>query len=467
MTIQIPNEVSEIIETLVQNGFEAYAVGGCVRDSMIGRIPGDWDITTSAKPEQVKQLFRRTIDTGIEHGTVTIMIGTEGFEVTTYRIDGEYEDNRHPKNVAFTASLIEDLKRRDFTINAMAYNETEGIVDKFDGVGDLEKKIIRCVGNPEERFDEDALRILRAIRFAAQLDFTIDSLTEEAIRSKVNLLKNISAERIRVELEKLLVSNYPEKLIDAYKLGITKVVLPEFDTMMETPQNSIYHIYGVGEHCIASVQEMQKLIKRFPYVETAEHQGEFAIDSKLKAILCLAMLLHDCGKPSTRTTDDAGADHFIGHAEVSAKIAKKILRRLKYDNYTIDTVTALIKYHDYPLSEAETPLRRAINKIGVDLIEPLFLVKEADSKAHEAKACENRLQLLAKAKETYTKIKENKDCLTLKNLAITGKDLIEIGFEQGKTLGVVLNQLLEHVLETPADNTKEFLLSYANEIKKI
>lgn len=465
MIIQMPDKVKEIIHTLVDHGYEAYAVGGCVRDSILGRIPGDWDITTSAQPEQVKQLFRRTIDTGIEHGTVTIMLDKDGFEVTTYRIDGEYEDNRHPKNVEFTSNLVEDLKRRDFTINAMAYNDNEGIVDKFHGLDDIKSKIIRCVGNPDERFDEDALRILRAIRFAAQLNFTIEPETEAAIEKKTDFLRNISAERIRVELEKLLVSKHPEKLIHAYRLGITDVVIPEFDKMMVTPQNMSSHIYGVGEHSIAAVQAVQKLFANVPYVEDAKEQDTFCLDHKLQAILCFTMLLHDCGKPSKRQTDEDGLDHFYGHAQESAVLAKKILRRLKYDNYTIDTATALIKYHDYPLTTDKTGLRRAANKIGVDLMELLFLVKEADALAHAKDACESRLESLYQVKEVYREICKANDCLQLKDLAVTGKDLMEIGFEQGKMLGIILKQLLEHVLENPQDNKKELLLDYARGLK--
>ena len=464
MVIQMPDKVKEIIQTLVDHGYEAYAVGGCVRDSILGRTPGDWDITTSAKPDQVKQLFRRTIDTGIEHGTVTIMIDKDGFEVTTYRIDGEYEDNRHPKNVEFTSNLVEDLKRRDFTINAMAYNDKEGIVDKFRGLEDIESKIIRCVGNPDERFDEDALRILRAIRFAAQLDFAIESETEVAIEKKAKFLSNISAERIRVELEKLLMSKHPEKLIHAYRLGITEIVLPEFDKMMDTPQNMPSHIYGVGEHSIAAVQAVQSLFVNIPYVEDVKEQILFSLDHKLQAILCLTMLLHDCGKPSKRETDENGMDHFYGHAQESAVLAKKILRRLKYDNYTIDTATTLIKYHDYPLTTDKTELRRAVNKIGVDLMELLFLVKEADSLAHAKDACESRLQSLYEVKEVYQEICIANDCLVLKDLAVTGKDLIEAGFEQGKLLGIILNQLLQHVLENPQDNKKELLLDIAKSL---
>ena len=254
MVIQLPEKVKYMIDTLMEAGYEAYAVGGCIRDSILGRKPEDWDITTSARPMQVKQLFKRTIDTGIQHGTVTVMISGEGFEVTTYRIDGEYEDGRHPREVEFTASLLEDLRRRDFTINAMAYNEKEGLVDAFSGRKDLEKKLIRCVGNPKERFEEDALRMMRAVRFAAQLGFSIEKGTRDAITELAGNLAKVSAERIQVELVKLLVSNHPGEFMTAYETGLTQVFLPEFDAMIDTPQNNKHHCYNVGKHTIEAVK---------------------------------------------------------------------------------------------------------------------------------------------------------------------------------------------------------------------
>ena len=279
--IILPEQVSFIINTLNQAGFEAYAVGGCVRDSIMGRVPDDWDITTSADPQQVKKLFRRTIDTGIQHGTVTVMLQKTGYEVTTYRIDGEYEDNRHPKEVIFTKSLEEDLKRRDFTVNAMAYHPGEGLVDLFDGIGDMEKKCIRCVGQAEERFSEDALRMMRGVRFSAQFGYRIEEQTREAIRKLRENLRNVSAERIRVELVKLLVSPHPDYLRIACDLGITKVILPEFDVCMETPQHNPHHCYSVGEHTLEGLKAV-----------------------RADKVLRLAMLLHDIGKPLTKTTDE-------------------------------------------------------------------------------------------------------------------------------------------------------------------
>ena len=287
MKINLPEKVRQIIKILTDHGYEAYAVGGCVRDSILGRAPQDWDITTSATPQQVKELFFHTIDTGIQHGTVTVMMHHEGFEVTTYRIDGEYTDARHPKEVQFTASLLEDLKRRDFTINAMAYNEKEGLVDAFDGVGDFRRGVIRCVGEAKERFSEDALRMLRAVRFAAQLGFTIETETIAAMELLAGNIAKVSAERIQVELVKLLVSDHPEKLLTAYETGLTAVFLPEFDRMMETGQNNPHHCYTVGEHTIQAVKNVPS-----------------------DKVLRLTMLLHDVAKPACKVTDEQGIDHF-------------------------------------------------------------------------------------------------------------------------------------------------------------
>ena len=278
MKIDLPEKVNMIIRTLNDAGFEAYAVGGCIRDSILGRTPSDWDITTSANPQEVKLLFRRTIDTGIRHGTVTVMLDKDSFEVTTYRIDGEYEDGRHPKDVVFTKSLYEDLRRRDFTINAMAYNEQCGLVDAFGGIKDLENQMIRAVGNPKERFTEDALRIMRSVRFAAQLGFSIEQGTRDAAKYLAGNLRKISAERIQTELVKLMVSDHPEFLKTAYEIGITKETLPEFDCCMETEQNHPHHCYTVGEHILKALQHVKA--------------GDMQDEKKLKFIR-LALLFQD------------------------------------------------------------------------------------------------------------------------------------------------------------------------------
>ena len=451
MTMQIPEKVEYIINVLMKNGQEAYAVGGCVRDSILGRVPEDWDITTSAKPEQVKALFHRTIDTGIQHGTVTVMVDKEGFEVTTYRIDGEYEDSRHPKNIEFTSNLEEDLKRRDFTINAMAYNPKEGLVDVFGGIGDLEKGMIRCVGNAKDRFSEDALRILRAVRFAGQLGFAIEEQTKEAIVVLAPTLENISAERIRVELDKLLMAKYPELIKVASETGICRVVLPELDRMLECEQNNPHHIFTVGDHCIQAVQWLNTEYKKSP-----------EYDKKTHSILAWTMLLHDVGKPDCYTEDENGIGHFYGHGEKSAELTKKILKRLKFDNYTIETATRLVKWHDYRFGEKEASMRKAANKIGTDIMELLFMVQRFDILAQNPDTHKEKLEKLEEAKALYESIRAKQHCLTLKELAVNGRDLMEAGFEKGKQLGEILEYLLGEVLEEPDLNEKEKLLNLAN-----
>ena len=437
--IELPEDVKKIIKTITKAGYEAYAVGGCIRDMVLGRIPGDYDITTSAKPLQIKELFSHTIDTGIKHGTVTILLHGVGYEVTTYRIDGEYEDCRHPKEVIFTSNLIEDLKRRDFTINAMAYNDEQGLVDPFDGTGDLEKRIIRCVGDPMERFTEDALRIMRAVRFSAQLGYEIEAQTATAIKALAPNLKNISAERIQTELVKLVTSPHPDYLRIAYETGITKVILPEFDACMRTNQNHPHHCYTVGEHILHSMCEI-----------------------RADKVLRLAMLFHDIGKPEVITVDEQGINHFHGHPEVSAAYAQKIMRRLKFDNKSIYYVTNLVRYHDRRIEATRKSVRRAVNKIGEDIFPLLFEVHRADILAQSTYKRQEKLQELNKLKEIYEDIIANRECVSLKQLAVTGSDLIrEAGIPEGPQVGVKLKELLALVIEDPSLNNREYLLSVA------
>lgn len=440
--ITMPQKGQYIIKTLQDAGFEAYAVGGCVRDSVLGREPQDWDITTSARPEQVKALFPRTIDTGLQHGTVTVMLQGEGFEVTTYRIDGKYEDSRHPSQVTFTPDLREDLRRRDLTINAMAYNDTEGLVDLFGGLEDLQTGIVRCVGDARERFREDALRILRAIRFSAQLGFSIEEETLAAVEELAPTLSRISAERIQAELVKLMVSPHPDYLRIAYDKGVTKVIFPEFDRACETPQNHPHHCYSVGEHILHSLC----------FVEGDK-------------VLRLAMLLHDMGKPSVMTRDEEGKTHFHGHAAVSAEMAEKILRRLKFDNDTIRMVCRLVRYHDYGNGmDMDIRLaRRAMSRIGEEAFPGLFAVKRADILAQSSYQRQEKLDRLESWQQHYREILESHQCISLKTLAVTGSDLIAMGWKPGRGLGEELNLLLEQVLEEPARNTKEWLLAKAAE----
>lgn len=441
MELRIPEKAKIILHTLEEAGYEAYVVGGCVRDSILGRSPDDWDITTSAKPEEVKTLFRRTVDTGLIHGTVTVMLDKEGFEVTTYRVDGEYEDGRHPKEVSFTASLEEDLKRRDFTINAMAYNPKRGLVDLFGGIQDMENRIIRCVGNPLERFTEDALRILRAVRFSAQLGFSIEGETLKAISVLAPNLKYVSAERIQVELLKLLVSPHPDYLRTAYEAGITKEILPEFDRCMETEQNTPHHCYNVGEHTLQSL-----------------------LNIRADKVLRLTMLLHDFGKPVVKRTDENGRDHFKTHGPEGEKMAVSILRRLKMDNDTIRKVRSLIKWHDYRPKGEAVSVRKAASLIGEELF-PLYLeVQKADILAQSTYRREEKLARLNAVSAFYEEILDRGQCISLKTMALTGRDLIDAGYAPGKELGEILEKLLSHVLENPEDNKKEILLKLAGTV---
>lgn len=435
LRIQIPEQVNRILEELQKAGYEAYAVGGCVRDALLGREPHDWDITTSALPHEVKKIFPRTIDTGLKHGTVTVLAAREPYEVTTFRVDGVYEDGRHPKEVTFTPSLEEDLKRRDFTINAMAYNGTCGLVDLFGGQKDLEDGVIRAVGDPMQRFSEDALRIMRAVRFSAQLGYKIDPETLRAASVLAPNLAKISWERIRDELEKTLLSDRPDLLRTAYEAGITKQFLPEFDRCMEMPQNNPHHCYTVGEHILKGLMLVRK-----------------------DKVLRLTMLLHDMAKPLCLTTDEDGIDHFRGHAEEGGRLAGEILRRLKYDNATHRMVVTLVREHDNAIRLTEPAVRKAIGKVGEDLFPLLLEVKQADLLAQSTYKREEKQEKLDELNRIYRRIIERGDCLSLKELAVNGRDLIDAGVKPGREVGSILAKMLEEVLDVPEHNTREYLL---------
>lgn len=410
----LPEDVKVIIDTLYAHGHEAYAVGGCVRDMILKREPGDWDITTSAKPEETKELFEKTFDTGIEHGTITVLLNGVGYEVTTYRIDGSYEDSRHPSEVEFTRNLTEDLKRRDFTINAMAYNDKEGLVDIFEGAQDLERKIIRCVGNAEERFGEDALRILRAIRFSAQLGFEIEDETKRGIQNLAHTLVHISAERIQVEMVKLLVSSNPDFINIAYELGVTKVIFPEWDKGMKE---------GVGPQILKAL----KLIEE---------------DKMLR----IAILLYG--------TDEGSA--------------KAILRRLKFDNETIKVVSRLVRFANAPITLDKRSTRYAMYEIGTDLFEWHLQVQcamiQAKQENDRTEAVKEALEQLEVMESLYREVIEKQQCTSLKQLAVTGNDLIACGVKQGKEIGEVLHKLLLLVLDEPEYNEVEYLREKAREM---
>lgn len=467
MKMQLPESVSYIIGKLEEQGFEAFAVGGCVRDAMLGREPEDWDITTSARPEEIKRTFRKTIDTGIQHGTVTVMVDHVGYEVTTYRIDGEYEDGRHPKEVSFTTNLKMDLERRDFTINAMAYNDRVGLVDEFDGIGDLQRGVIRCVGDAGQRFDEDALRMLRAVRFCGQLGFEIEENTRRAIVERAVHLKKISAERIRVELTKLLVSKEADRLRDAYETGMTAVFLPEFDVMMTCAQKNRHHIYTVGEHTLQSIGWLNRFFQR----ESLQQCGRISdaakqwiektcgtLSKKQHIMLATAMLFHDIAKPSTMEIDDSGVGHFYGHPQKGAQMTKDIMKNLTFDNETIDVVKRLVTWHDYRIEVSMKAVRKAASKIGSDIMPMTFLVQYADVLAQNPMTFSEKLERLDEVVVLYEEIVARKQALAIKDLAVNGKDLIQAGVKPGPAMGDILEALLEMVLEEPEKNEKDILL---------
>ena len=433
MKLLLPPKVKMILGILSENGYEAYVVGGCVRDSILARNPSDWDITTSAKPEDVCRIFHRTVGTGLKHGTVTVLIGDEQFEVTTYRgTAGPSEEN--------ASDLVQDLLHRDFTINAMAYNDKSGLVDIVDGMNDLQRKVVRCVGEPDDRFDEDPLRILRAFRFAAETGFSIDRNTADRIPYFADRLRNVSGERIRDELVKILVSRNPEYWMELYKTGITAAVMPEFDLCMETPQNTPHHFYDVGTHTVKTLMAIEP-----------------------DRILRLTMLMHDFGKPAMRFHDRLGRDHFKGHAAKSADIARDIMKRLRFDRETINKVCKLIYYHDYRPEPDPKAVRKAVYLIGPELF-PLYIkVQWADNCGKSLYKRKEKQERVTRVARVYEQIMAEKPCLSRKELAINGEDLRELGI-RGRETGDILESALLMVLDEPEMNNREVLLKYASDL---
>lgn len=435
MKISLPNDVLYILNTLNEAGFSAFAVGGCVRDSLRGKNPDDWDITTAAKPEQVMGLFPRTVPTGLQHGTVTVLVNKNAFEVTTFRVDGEYSDHRRPEQVAFTDDVTEDLSRRDFTMNAMAYHPETGLVDPFGGQKDMEAGLIRCVGDPMVRFDEDALRMMRAVRFAAKTGFCIDKAILTAMQAQKNLILAVSAERIRDELLKTLCSDRPEMIEILYDTGILALILPEVDRCFSVAQHSKYHIYDVGHHILEVVRNVEN-----------------------KQVLRLAALLHDIGKPDMKTTDEAGFDHFKHHDEKSVALSDNILTRLRLDNHTKETVLRLIRHHDRRMAATKVSVRRAVSRVGADLFPDLLSLMRADAKGQEPVHGKESLLHYDVVEQLFCEIVAEGNALSVKDLAISGHDLMALGFS-GPQVGATLKAALEFVLEHPEQNEKEILLS--------
>lgn len=443
MNIVLPKNVKLIIDILNKNNFEAFIVGGCVRDSIIGLTPHDWDICTNAKPEEIKKCFEffNTFDSGIKHGTISIVIDSEVYEVTTYRIDGTYSDNRRPDSVTFTSDIAKDLARRDFTINAMAYNEQCGLIDPYSGRNDLLDKIIRCVGNPDFRFNEDALRIIRALRFASVYDFEIENETSKSICKNADLLKNIAVERISLEFNKLLCGNGAEEILNNYR-DVIAVFIPEIKPMFDYSQHTKHHNRDLWRHTTYSVNSIDKM-----------------------PLLRMSMLLHDIGKPKACKRDEDGTCHFKGHPKYSAEMAEIILRRLKYPTDFIETCVTLIKYHDVRFSGSKRQLRHVMSAIGDKNVELLLKIQRADIMAQSDYKHKEKLEKLDLACEVYEKILADKDCFTLKQLKINGNDIKKLGVTEGVKIGKILKMLLSLVIEDKLENKKSALLNKAEEIR--
>ncbi len=436
MEIKLHPNVSEIIDILQNAGFEAYCVGGAVRDSIMGYTPDDWDITTSATPDETHRIFKnyKTIDTGIKHGTLAVIIDHKPYEVTTFRIDGEYNDNRHPEEVVFTPDLENDLARRDFTVNALAYNNTKGLVDLYGGTYDIYNSIIKTVGDPDKRFNEDGLRILRALRFASVLGFTIEPETAAAIHRNRNLLKNISAERISVELSKLVCGKNAFNILMEYP-DVLSVFIPEIEPAVNFTQHGKKHAYDVWEHICHTVDTIPQ-----------------------DKILRLTMLLHDLGKVPTHKLNEKGDSTFKNHATIGGEMAREILTRLKFDKKTINRVSYLVSYHDFEPPETKLELKRHLKTKTPEDIRTLLVIKKSDrgalSEAYRDISA-GTAQTLLWLKE----IEENHECCTIKDLAINGNDIIGAGIT-GENVGKTLNMLLDAVIEEKTQNTKEHLLTY-------
>ena len=440
MTIQLPHNVQTALDALNKQGYEAYVVGGCVRDFLLGKQPTDWDITTNAQPENVLEIFSgyKTVPTGIQHGTVTIIIDDMPLEITTYRLDGAYLDGRRPETVTFTSSLQEDLRRRDFTINAIAYHPTAGFTDTFSGMADLDAGRICCVGDPERRFTEDALRILRALRFSSVLGFSIDKITAQTIHRLAPLLRRISPERIAMELKKLLGGKNVQQVLLEFA-DVLCVVLPELQPMIGLRQDNPYHHLTVYEHTVETVASVENT-----------------------SVLRLTMLFHDCGKPNCYTRDLMGLDHFRGHPAISVILAERAMNRLHLDKQTIRCVKTLIQHHDDTLRNDDGSLLRLLHRFGPEMAHQLVQVQRADVLGQHPDKLD-RLHFLDDIDQRLTQLVQSGACYQLADLHITGDDLLQIGYPAGRVVGDTLLALLEEVMDGTCANEPIALQKHARE----
>ena len=436
----MPKDVEKIIEHLNSAGYEAYVVGGCVRDSIMEKTPHDWDICTSATPEVVKSLFSHTTDYGMKHGTITVFADKEGYEITTFRAETDYSDHRHPDTVEFVTDLNSDLSRRDFTINALAYNNESQLIDMFNGLDDIRNQIIRCVGNADERFKEDALRILRALRFATTLGFDIEDKTSEAIHYNVHLLKYIAEERKRDELMKLLGGNYTTKILLEYSDVIAEVI-PEIQLCVGFNQNNRYHCYDVYEHMVHAVENGITPLEKF------------------------ALLIHDIGKPHCYTEDKNGG-HFYGHPAISEEIAKDVVNHLKFDNDSKKAVLELVKYHDIEIPITKKSVLKLLNRLGEERALQLMDIKLADILAHAPGTQDALIEKWKIFNRLLGEVLVEGNCFSRKNLAVNGNDIKALGVSEGPEIGRIIQTLMGEVMSEQLANEKEVLLNRANELKE-
>jgi len=433
----IPPDAVYLLRTLHQAGYEAYLVGGCVRDLLREAEPHDWDICTSALPTQTKQCFtgHRIFETGIKHGTVTILLNEKPFEVTTYRIDGTYSDGRHPDSVQFSKRLWDDLSRRDFTMNAIAMDETGVIQDPFQGLEDIRHGIIRCAGEPDQRFQEDGLRVLRALRFSAVLEYSIHADTANAIHQHKTILERVSAERINTEVKKLLVGPRAGDVLREYP-DVFCQFWPDLAPLVALEQNNPWHCFGGWEHTIHALEA-----------------------APADVVLKLAVLLHDIGKPACKTTDANGIDHFYGHASVSAKMANQMLRALKFDRDTRQKVVCLVENHDAAICATDKNIRRWLHKLGREMFFQLLEVKRADNMGQAYETVRERLDELQRIQCRAGEMLAEEQCFSIKDLAVNGKDILNTGIPEGPEIGRILNNLMDKILNGEVQNEKERLLN--------
>ncbi len=440
--MEISDGAANILNTLESAGYSAYIVGGAVRDTLLGIKPHDYDIATSALPWQTKLLFSRTIDTGLKHGTVTVVENKQSYEVTTFRAESGYSDLRHPDSILYVKTIEEDLARRDFTINAMAYSPSSGLVDVYNGRGDLGMGLIRCVGDPDCRFKEDALRMLRAVRFSAQLDFSLEINLQRAIRRCAVLIKRISSERILEEMNKILLSPHPGRLRLLHELGLLRALMPEVDVCFSIRQKNKYHIYNVGEHIVKAVES-----------------------TRADITLRWAALLHDIGKAVCSSTDSNGVIHFYGHHKESVKLASDILFRLRMDRSTAEDILTLVEYHDVRVEPSAAAVKRMMSRTGESLFEKLLELQEADNRAKNPKYLPEKLERIERTRQIYRTVVAEGQPYLVSQLAINGRDLLRSGYRAGREIGDTLRSLLDEVIMKPELNRREYLLKRAREMK--